>query len=709
MSFSAKDLLDLGRVQALAVAPDGKRVVIEVARVDPARAAFVPHLFEVSLQDGSVAQLTRGPSGCRAPSFRQDGALAFLSSRPRGIRITEGGPLPGADGEHAQVWVLPPRGEAVPVTDEPLGVLSYRFSQVPSVDPSLADDILVVKAPLLPDVAFSDQRAAAQDLREKGPSILRYSEMPVRQWDHWVGRAAPHLVAIDPKTGARRDLAPEVDRELREVMLPYAHLWALSPDGRTVITEWRTLGKDRIPDVRLVAIDVATGVRRDLLVREPGFVMHPVFSPDGRTVACTVQDRARDRHGKVELWIASAVDSPGEKGARALANDWDRWPTPHTFTPDGARIVCTADDDGTVPVFTVDVATGAHAQITSASARGSHDALVVHPDGRSILGLRHTFHHPPEPFQVALPLLGVSHDTLVGSSASVGDPKRVVGDAKNRDPKEGDPFIIARVSGAAPLEHFETSSFETKTEDGALVQWWLVRPKGVPRPPVLFWIHGGPIGQFSDGWHWRWNPAVLASAGYAVILPNPRGSTGRGQAFVEGIWGNVWGGACYRDLMRVADDVEKRADLDGTRVGAMGGSFGGYMANWVGGQTDRFRAIVTHASLYHLEAFGQTTDVPAWFFLELGAELPEGRDALDKYSPHRAVRAWKTPTLVIHGEKDYRVPIGEALSLFESLQRHGVESELCVFPDEGHWILKPRNALAWYECVLGFVDRHLKE
>ena len=141
----------------------------------------------------------------------------------------------------------------------------------------------------------------------------------------------------------------------------------------------------------------------------------------------------------------------------------------------------------------------------------------------------------------------------------------------------------------------------------------------------------------------------------------------------------------------------------------MGGSFGGYMANWVGSQTDRFRAIVTHASLYHLEAFGQTTDVPAWFFLELGAELPEGRDALDTYSPHRSVHRWKTPTLVVHGEKDYRVPIGEALSLFESLQRHGVESELVVFPDEGHWILKPRNALAWYECVQGFVDRHLKE
>lgn len=657
MPFSAADLLETGRVQALALAPDGTRVVLEIARLDAERATYVPQLFEVRLEDGRTQPLTSGRAGCRAPQVLASGAVAFLSAR---------------DDEHAQVWLLPPRGEATPVTREPLGVLSFRFSD--------AGDALVVKAPVLPGVAHEDQRARQKELADKGPSVLRYDAMPVRQWDHWVGRAAPHLVAIDPRTGARRDLTPDADRELREVMLPYAHLWALSADGRTIVTEWRSLGGDRIPDVALAAIDVATGARRAVFALRPGLVMHPVLSPDGRQVACTAQRRSPERHGKVELTVVDVATG----AARALATDLDRWPTPHAFTPDGARVVCTADDDGTVAVFAVDVASGAAARVTSRAARGAHDALAVHPDGRSVVGLRHTLAHPPEPFQVPL------------TSAAGG----------------AEPFIVARASGHEPLTHFDVSSFETKTEGGPGaeqgVQWWLVRPKGVARPPVLFWIHGGPIGQFADGWHWRWNPAVFAAAGYAVVLPNPRGSTGRGQAFVEGIWGNVWGEACFHDLMRVADDVAARPDLDGARACAMGGSFGGYMANWVGGQTDRFCAIVTHASLFHLEAFGQTTDVPAWFWLELGEDPTDGRDALDRYSPHRAVRRWKTPTLVVHGEKDYRVPIGEALSLFESLQRQGVASELVVFPDEGHWILKPRNALAWYECVLGFVDRHLK-
>jgi dipeptidyl aminopeptidase/acylaminoacyl peptidase len=187
--------------------------------------------------------------------------------------------------------------------------------------------------------------------------------------------------------------------------------------------------------------------------------------------------------------------------------------------------------------------------------------------------------------------------------------------------------------------------------EGEEIEWVLVRPKG-KRAPILFWITVGPVGQLANGWHWRWNPLVFANAGLAVVLPNPRGSTVRGQAFVEGIWGNVWGDTCYRDLMSVADDVEKLGSVDGRNMAAMGGSFGGYMANYIGGHTDRFRAIVTHASLFHLEQFGQTTDLPAWFELELGAAPPHGRDELDKHSPHRALGKWKTPTLVIHGEKE---------------------------------------------------------
>src|SRR5690606_27331191 len=202
--------------------------------------------------------------------------------------------------------------------------------------------------------------------------------------------------------------------------------------------------------------------------------------------------------------------------------------------------------------------------------------------------------------------------------------------------------------------------------------------------------HVVPVGQHVDGRHWRWNPLVATGAGYAVALPNPRGSTGRGQAFIEGVWNNRWGGDCYLDLMAVADALERRPDVDGARMAALGGSFGGYMANWIGGQTERLRCLVTHASIYHFPAFHGATDEPAYFALELGG-TPYGADpaAFERYSPHRFIEKWKTPTLVIHGEKDYRVPVSEALLLFEALQLHGVESELLIFPDENHWILKP--------------------
>ena len=663
-AFTVKRLLDAGRVQAIALAPSGAYAVVEIARHDQDAATLVPHLHRVEIESGKVTQLTSGPHGCRAPSFRKDKALAFSSTRPlRGY--VDYAIASDDEGEpRDQVWIMPEHGEARPITDEPLGVSGFRFAE--------EAEVLVVETLVLPGVPHAEQRKAARDLAKKGPTVLRYASMPVRQWDHWVGRAAPHLVVHD--SHGRRDLTPSADRELRAWALPHSHQWTVSPDGRFIITEWQSIGSDRIPNVRLVAIDTESAAMRDIVRVDPlGFATAPVLSRDGKTLACNVQRRSPERYGKMELALADVATGT----LRIAAGDLDRWLIPEAFTPDGAHLACTAETDATVAVFSVDVASGAAARITATSAGGSHLALRVHPDGRSIVGLRHTLLPPPEPFQVPLK-------------------------------PESEPFIIARLSGIDPQD-YHVSSFETKTEDGAMVQSLLVRPKGAARSPVLFWIHGGPVGQFADGWHWRWCPLVFAGEGYAIVLPNPRGSTGRGQSYVEGIWGNVWGATCYRDLMAVADAVEAMQEVDGARMAAMGGSFGGYMSNWIGGQTNRFACIVTHASVFHMEAFAQATDVPAWFFLEIGLAPPEGRDELDRFSPHRFIGNWKTPTLVVHGEKDYRVPIGEALSLFESLQRGGVESELVVFPDEGHWITRPRNITAWYDAVLAFVTKHLQK
>jgi dipeptidyl aminopeptidase/acylaminoacyl peptidase len=201
---------------------------------------------------------------------------------------------------------------------------------------------------------------------------------------------------------------------------------------------------------------------------------------------------------------------------------------------------------------------------------------------------------------------------------------------------------------------------------------------------------------------------LLVAQGYAVALPNPRGSTGFGQEFIQGIWGNVWGDQCYKDLMAVADALCARADIDAQRTMAMGGSFGGYMTNWIGTQTDRFNCLITHASIFTMANFTGVTDHPAWWYLEMGGEDPYAdSERFDRYAPLRHVKNWTSPALIIHGEKDYRCPVSEGLNLFEALQYHGVPSELLVFPDENHWILKPRNIVVWYRAVLEFIGRHL--
>ncbi len=237
---------------------------------------------------------------------------------------------------------------------------------------------------------------------------------------------------------------------------------------------------------------------------------------------------------------------------------------------------------------------------------------------------------------------------------------------------------------------------------------WLVLPDGDAQAPLVLWIHGGPLGSWNS-WHWRWNPWLLAARGYAVLLPDPALSTGYGQDFIQRGWG-AWGGAPFDDLMAATDAACAHPRVDGDRTAAMGGSFGGYMANWIAGHTDRFDAIVTHASLWALDQFGGTTDASYYWRREMTRQMAEAN------SPHRHVDQIRTPTLVIHGDKDYRVPIGEALRLwYELLTDSGLPADddgssphqFLYFPSENHWVLAPQHAKIWYQVVIAFLSRHV--
>jgi dipeptidyl aminopeptidase/acylaminoacyl peptidase len=679
MPFDVRRLVSLGRVSSVAVSPDGTHAVCAVSRLNVAEgdaegagSKYVSDLWRVSLEPspspGAPIQLTRGKHNDRAPCFRRDGALGFLTNRPvNGQGLASRGAQDDDDEARDQVWVLPGEGDPYPLTDEALGVDAFRFAP--------GGDLLVVVTDVLAGVAPSDQRARAKDLEKNGPSDLHYGNRfgPFRHWDHWLGRARPHIVAYDDRGGSRRDLTPDASREYTGDLA-----FAVSHHGAWIAAIERVESDDRLFDPSIRLIDTKDGSSR-MIAHGPHLEhSHPLFSRDATHLYFNRQRRSKERHGKVELCMADVTSG----ATTVLCEAWDRWPTPQAaFNGDdgGDRVIATADDDGCVPVYCINPRENAFVRVTAAEHGGSHDSLSVTDDGR-IVGIRHGLLAPPNPFMV-------------------------------RAQKDQAPALLAELTGFDPKEvaSIEVSQFDTKARDGERIQTWLVQgPRGAGAGlPTVLWIHGGPVGAFGDGWHWRWNPLVLASAGYAIALPNARGSTGFGTPFVDGIWRNSWGGACYDDLMRVTDALEKRPGLDPKRFAAMGGSFGGYMCNFIGGKTTRFRALVTHASVYHLEAMCGASDYGPYFSIEMGTTSWEDRAEFEKHSPHRGVGAWKTPTLVIHGEKDYRVPISEALILFDALQEHNVESELVVFPDENHWILRPRNVEAWYTHVARFLAKHV--
>ena len=416
----------------------------------------------------------------------------------------------------------------------------------------------------------------------------------------------------------------------------------------------------------LVRIDVATGERTTIADDPSADLGAPAISPDGTAIAFV-----RETHSTPEQAprITLCHMAFGEPFAE-IATDWDRWPAELAWVRDGSALLVTADDAGRRPIFLVDPRTSSVRRFTDDDF-GYTDVRPA-PDG-VVFAVRSSYLTAPHPVRV-------DRDGVVTALPCVA-PLVLPGD-------------VTEVTASAA--------------DGTPVRSWLVLPDGDAPAPMVLWIHGGPLGSWNS-WHWRWNPWLLAARGYAVLLPDPALSTGYGQDFVQRGWG-AWGFAPYTDLVAATDAACEHPRVDGTRTAAMGGSFGGYMANWIAGHTDRFEAIVTHASLWALDQFGPTTDGAYWWAREMTSRMAEAN------SPHRHVAEITTPTLVIHGDKDYRVPIGDGLRLwFELLTASGLPAaddgssphQFLYFPTEGHWVLAPQHAKIWYQVVLAFLGRHL--
>jgi dipeptidyl aminopeptidase/acylaminoacyl peptidase len=415
---------------------------------------------------------------------------------------------------------------------------------------------------------------------------------------------------------------------------------------------------------------VASGETRVLVDDPQADVYAPSFSPDSSRLVCVAE--AHSTFAEPPDYTLLLVDVASAE-ARELTPGFDRWPSAPQFAADGAAVFFLADDDGRHALFRVPLDGGAPVRLTD---QGAYSDLQVARDGSALYALRSGYDTPPVPVRL--------------------DPQ-----ATGQDPAPlPNPGTISTLPGTL-------RELDATAADGSRVQSWLVLPEGASAEdpaPLLLWIHGGPLMSWNS-WSWRWTPWVLAARGYAVLLPNPGLSQGFGQDFVRRGWG-AWGAEPYTDLMAAVDAAEALPEIDRTRTAAMGGSFGGYMANWIATQTDRFKAIVTHASLWHLDSFSGTTDSAFYWERELGNPLTEPK-RYEQNSPHRYADAIRTPMLVIHGDKDYRVPIGEGLRLWYDLQKRGVPSKFLYFPDENHWVLTPGNATVWYETVVAFLAEHV--
>lgn len=664
--------LALPRVSGLHLSPDGSRLVASVALLDPARTSYVTSLWEVDPQGERPARrLTRSAEGESFAAFTPDGSLLFTSRRAD----PDAEPGAATDDAPAALWALPPSGEARPVAALPGGFTTVRAARAFPLVVALTDAMPGTDAAGDGDAFAGSDAERRKNRRDAKVDALLHDSYPVRYWDSDLGPGWPRLVTgtvPDEDSGGRmtvRPLTGHLGHALREASID------VTPDGATVVSQWARSEPGGSWRGTLVAFDVAGGDRR-VLADDPDLEFRlPRISPDGTSVACLVSTRpTADDPGDTRLGIV-----PLDGGdVRVLTGAWDRWPTDVCWTADGAAVLVTADDDGRCPLFRVEADDGRVTRLTADAAAYSN--VHAAPDGRHVYALRSALDSPPAPVRL--------------------------------DPATPDQMPTALPGPAAPPAlPGRLDELRTAVAGGREVRSWVCRPDRLPdgetAAPLAVWVHGGPLHSWND-WSWRWCPWLLVAAGYTVVIPDFALSTGYGHDSIALGWG-TWGGPPFEDVMAATEAAAALAGVDGDRAVVMGGSFGGYMTNWILGRTDRFRAAVSHAGLYALDQFGPTTDVSYYWRRQLTAEMEAAN------SPHTSIDAWRTPTLVVHGDRDYRVPVGEALRLWWDLAaRHQGDDgvmphRFLYFPHENHWVLSPQHAKLWYQTVVAFLEHHVRD
>ncbi len=649
-------LWKLKRVSAPAVSPDGNSLVYGVRTYDVKANKGDTDLFVLDVAGGHPVQLTDMKGSESSATWRPDGQwIGFLSSK----------------GGSAQLWEVTADGRKLrQVTDLEGGISNFRYSP-DGTHISFTSDVKLDKTvnDIYPDLPEADARIM---------DGLLY-----RHWDSWHDYSYSHLFVTPYKNGWVGEPVDLMKGERFDTPLnPFGGVEqiAWSPDGRKIAyTTKQVLGTDYTVSTNsdIYVVDLDSGETTNLTMGMMGYDVEPVFSPDGGRIAWLSMERDGYEADRNRLFVHDFSTNARIE----LTAEYDNDSHSPVWTADGESILFTSETWGTVQIFAVDAGGGPVRQVTD----GVFDYVSL---------------------DVAR--LG-DEQTLVAARRSMSSPTEIY----RVDPETGDAeqLTFANREVLAGVELGRVEKRMIPATDGKEILAWVIYPPGFDpsrRYPALLYAQGGPQGTVSQFFSYRWNFQLMAAHGYIIVAPNRRGVPSFGQEWKEQISGD-WGGQAMQDLLSSIDHVAAEPYVDETRLGAIGASYGGYSVYWLAGNHDgRFRTFVAHAGVFNLESMYGATEEIFFVNFDLGGPYWENPAGYEQFSPHRFVQNWDTPILVIHGEKDFRVPITEGMQAFTSAQLKGIESRFLYFPKEGHWILSPQNGILWHRVFFDWLGRYLQ-
>ncbi len=665
-TFTFDNLIKVRRVGDPQLSPDGRTVAFTVGDVDKAANRTSTQIYTVSISGGEPKQITKDTKSSSAPRWSPDGKrVAYIWSGQIWTMDADG-------GDRQQITRIS-SGAANPVWSPDGKILAFNSDIYPEC---LSDDC-------------NAQKTAAE---ESGKMQAKVTErLLYRHWTEWRNTKRTHVFVVPSGGGIARDVTPG-DFDAPPYGASTGTDYAFSPDSKEILY---LKNPDKVEAVStnsdVFVAPLSGGEPRNITATNKGYEASPMFTPDGKYILY----RSQKTEGfEADRWrIMRFNRQTGE--TVELTQGFDQQAEEMTLAPDGKTVFFTAGERGYAPIFMVplepDFRLRIATQVKMAIPEGYFSNLSFTRDGKNLVFLSSSMTSPAE-------IYTASTEWIYRAPSTGNYPKTNLSKAN------------------APLNLTKAEEIEWTGAANAKVHGYVVKPMNFDaskKYPLLVLIHGGPQGAWNDNWGYRWNPQIFANAGYVVFMPNPRGSTGYGQKFVDDI-STDWGGKAVVDITNgIADVLKKNPYLDKDRIGAAGASYGGYMVDWLlGHNTDprfKIKAFVSHAGVYNLESMAGTTE-ELWFVRHEFKGMPwENPTLYNKWSPHKFAANFNTPTLVTGGEIDYRVPVDQDLQLYTALQLKGVPSKLIIFPDEGHWILKPQNSEFWYKNVLDWFEKYLKQ